>query len=232
MHAQTKTNSLIVYGARCAWWDTIDNAGAIPRPGSPFGGLPCCPHCRSPLFQMTDSEWWSGVERYEREKPWPGYRQMLEWQRGKCFPSIDHVKAAYEVREAICQTVWPACLHHEILEAAWAHPVWSHYAVSVVHLRDTEGAPPAVKYFPEATHELVIAALDPKDNKTTLLPLNYTGQFTFATDEAASAFARDIAARVRSSEINPDTDFLRFTAPLIEALALSAGATRARTSWI
>lgn len=230
--AQTKTDTRIVCGARCVWWDSIDKAGSLPtKPGSPFGGLPCCPHCRSPLFEMAnEAQWWEGVERYERDGH-PGYRQMIEWQRGKCFPSIDHVKAAYAVREAICQTIWPACLHHEIIEAAWAHPVWSHYAISIVHLRDTEGAPPATKHFPEATHELVVAALDPKDNKTTLLPLNYCGQFAFPDDDHASAFAREIAARIRDSSIHPDTDFLRHSAPAIEARALGMGATIARTSW-
>lgn len=227
-----RADTLIVFGARCVWWDSIDKAGSIPRPNSPFGGLPCCPHCKSVLLQMDESQWWSGVERYEREQPEPGYRQMIEWQRGKCFPSVDHVRAAYAVREAICQTIWPACLHHEIIEAAWAHPVWSHYALSIVHLRDTDGAPPATKHFPEATHELVIAALDPKDNKTPPFPANYCGQFAFAEDHQAAAFARAVAMGVRSSAIHPDTDFLRrFTAPEIERMAKLMGATVARTSW-
>lgn len=87
----------IVYGARCTWWDSIDQAATTPA------GLPCCPHCSSPLFE-TDSEatWWSGVDAYERDGH-PGYRDVITWARGRCFPpdgrtAIDALTEAYANR--------------------------------------------------------------------------------------------------------------------------------------
>lgn len=70
----------IVYGARCTWWDSIDKVG---RTGS---GLPGCPHCGSPLFETPDeATWWAGVGAYERDGH-PGYRELVEWGRGRCLP--------------------------------------------------------------------------------------------------------------------------------------------------
>lgn len=53
------------------------------------------------LFEIPESQWWAGVDRYELETPDPGYRQMMEWQRGKCFHSIDDVRAAYALRDHV-----------------------------------------------------------------------------------------------------------------------------------
>jgi hypothetical protein len=79
----------IVYGAGCTWWDSIDKVGKHPK------GLPCCPHCNSMLFEMDGPDmWWSGVAAYEA-KGNPGYREMIEWMRGKCFPSIAAAKSAF-----------------------------------------------------------------------------------------------------------------------------------------
>jgi len=74
-----------------------------------------------------------------------------------------------------------------------AHLFWRHYMICVIHLRDIEGANPAVKQYPEATHELLVAALnpdyapDPNDPETihTLRPLNVVVQFTVPKDEDA-----------------------------------------------
>lgn len=85
----------LCYGATCTWF------GSIHETKVKDGGLPCCPHCSGVLLEMqSEDEWWSGVDRYEREKPHPGYRAMFEWQRAqkKCFPlrnGIDALVAAY-----------------------------------------------------------------------------------------------------------------------------------------
>ena len=71
----------LCYGATCTWFGSIHETGKN-------GPLPCCPHCGGVLFEMADEgEWWAGVDRYEREQPWPGYRAMWEWQRAqkRCF---------------------------------------------------------------------------------------------------------------------------------------------------
>lgn len=80
----------IVYGARCSWWDSIDKIGKTAS------GLPACPHCRSVLFEMRDEQtWFAGVDAYEKAGN-PGYRKMIEWARGKCFPGYPAMKRAYD----------------------------------------------------------------------------------------------------------------------------------------
>ena len=84
----------IVYGARCTWWDSIDRIGRT-GPGPDGHRLPACPHCGSVLFEVpTEVEWWDGVERAEREGR-EGYRGLIEWSRGKCYPNFDALVAAY-----------------------------------------------------------------------------------------------------------------------------------------
>lgn len=78
----------IVYGL-CTWWDSIDKTDAN-------GGLPLCPHCGSPLFEVVDEEaWWRGVDRRETEGD-PGHRAFVEWLRGKCFRNRSDARASYE----------------------------------------------------------------------------------------------------------------------------------------
>lgn len=82
----------IVYGARCAWWDSIDKVSTTAT------GLPVCPHCASPLFEIgSEAEWWLGVQRHE-EAGNPGYRAFVVWLRGKCFPGLEAAAAAYQAR--------------------------------------------------------------------------------------------------------------------------------------
>lgn len=82
-------------------------------------------------------------------------------------------------------------------------PAWGHYVLCGVHLREIEGVRPPVKRFPDATHEVMLFALDPElgndlrpENfferkeayfKNTgrsgfLDPCNYVGQVRQATD--------------------------------------------------
>jgi hypothetical protein len=83
------TDDRIVYGARCQWWDSIDKVATMPG-----GGLPICPHCGSVLYETTPAKWWREVDAYEADGN-PGYRQMIEWARGKCFPTFGALTAAY-----------------------------------------------------------------------------------------------------------------------------------------
>ena len=77
-----------VYGARCAWFGPISAVGHLP------GGLPCCPYCKSVLFEMPESQWWEGVDRHE--KVHPGYRAMIEWAADKHFASFKEMQTAYD----------------------------------------------------------------------------------------------------------------------------------------
>lgn len=90
------TDTRIVYGMRCAWWDGIEKVGRIETPSG--HGLPCCPHCRGVLMQMdSPAQWWDLVNRHEAAGH-PGYRAFIEWLKGKCFPTVQAAKAAYEAR--------------------------------------------------------------------------------------------------------------------------------------
>ena len=90
--------NLIVYGANCCWWDSIDKSGMMPGslqdPARPRSGLPCCPHCKSVLFQQDEAQWFDGMKRHEDDGN-PGYLAMMNWSRGKCFKKMSEMKAAY-----------------------------------------------------------------------------------------------------------------------------------------
>lgn len=83
------TDNRIVYGALCIWWDGIEKVGRN-------GVLPCCPHCKGVLFEMNSpKQWWDGVEAHEANGH-PGYRDFIEWLKGKCYPTTHEAKKAYE----------------------------------------------------------------------------------------------------------------------------------------
>jgi hypothetical protein len=70
------------YGATCSWFGPIGETKTTPA------GLPGCPHCGGVLFEIAnDAAWWEGVDAYEKDKPYPGYRRMWEWQWAakRCF---------------------------------------------------------------------------------------------------------------------------------------------------
>jgi hypothetical protein len=93
--ARGRAAQRVVYGARCTWWGLITET-ATRR------GLPCCPYCGGVLFEQPDeATWWAGVDRAEAEGR-TGYRALIEWARGRCFPNFAELEAAYarELREA------------------------------------------------------------------------------------------------------------------------------------
>jgi hypothetical protein len=74
-----KRDTRIAYGTHCTWWDSIHRVGRTD-PGVKGLSIPCCPHCGSTLFEFDH----------------PGYRRMMEWARGKCFPTMSALQSAYE----------------------------------------------------------------------------------------------------------------------------------------
>jgi hypothetical protein len=87
------------YGATCTWFGSIHETKGTK---GPVASIPICPCCRGVLFEMPDEgEWWTGVDQYEREAPYPGYRAMLEWQRSqkKCFQGIENLVRAYRLAD-------------------------------------------------------------------------------------------------------------------------------------
>jgi len=106
-----------------------------------------------------------------------------------------------------------ACLASACIHRPDAHPVWSYYQISLVHLRPIEGAPPPKKHHSSSTHEICVLALDPRKaidpgNRETLLPLtppNLVAQMQ-ATDEQARTLWEKFVRALASGELNPDTD--------------------------
>ena len=78
----------IVYGVGCCWWESVDKAGSN-------GGLPCCPHCGSMLFEMHSPQWWEGAAKHEKDGN-PDYLNFIKWLRGKCFKNIEEAQQKYK----------------------------------------------------------------------------------------------------------------------------------------
>lgn len=76
--------------------------------------------------------------------------------------------------------------------------VWSDYLINVVHLRPIDGAPPAVLDRADATHEVLVVALDPIENPRPnametwrfLRPINVQCQFQVPSDDLAIEMGR------------------------------------------
>lgn len=81
---------MIVYGTMCCWWDEKENASILPS------GLPCCPHCKSVLFEAEESKWEENMERYIKRTGDVDYREFIEWLKGKCYRYFDAAREAFD----------------------------------------------------------------------------------------------------------------------------------------
>src|SRR3954471_15466633 len=83
-----------------------------------------------------------------------------------------------------------------VIFAPWANCAWHSYVIHLMHLRPYPGFQPRV-YCPSASHEIVVAALDPKwelnlmENPAMLTPPNFVGQWR---ERGENNEARDTAA--------------------------------------
>lgn len=97
---------------------------------------------------------------------------------------------------------------HWLMYAPFGSPGWQQYVLVGLSLAEVPGVPSAVKSFPEATHEIMVLALDPRDGPYTresmrgyartgdlpyLTPGNVSWQFTGTDDETQKLCA--LAAR-------------------------------------
>lgn len=121
---------------------------------------------------------------------------------------LDAFRAAHPARVDTTLASW-------IVEARWAHPLWHSYNIFLTHLRPTPGLPDATLYRSDATHELVLFALDPQQPREQqlrssrpawLTPANFAAQLAEPTDQAAIARVDASVDLVLSGELNPDTD--------------------------
>lgn len=88
---------LIAYGARCVWWDSVNETKTLQGPTG--HGIPCCPHCSGVLFQMDEIEWNMSIEEYENTHK--GYRDFTNWRRGKCHQSLKDAAREYATSHLI-----------------------------------------------------------------------------------------------------------------------------------
>lgn len=99
-----------------------------------------------------------------------------------------------------------------VVSAPWAHPLWATYAFLLYDLTTPiPGAPAAILYRPDVTHEFLVYALDPAHPPTPpthiLQPANMGYQFTAASNEAAADRIIKLIWEVEARRLSPDTDF-------------------------
>ncbi len=84
-----------------------------------------------------------------------------------------------------------------IVKVTGAHPLWDHWALSVIHLRPIEGVRPAHISRPGATHEVVFLALDPEHplpvSESLIVGPSYRPHFLIPVDVAEQIVASDDA---------------------------------------
>lgn len=97
------------------------------------------------------------------------------------------------------------------------HAMWSCYVLVACHLRNLPGVTPAVKHFPEATHEISLWANDPervqvaleKGGFAPLEPANYVKQIILRDDAACNRLAEDIAVEFINARLLPEPQGIR-----------------------
>lgn len=105
------------------------------------------------------------------------------------------------------------------VDAPWAHPAWSQYAVALYDLTTPyQGVTPHLAR-PGMTHEVMIWAVNPDkpipaswpanmDDRPGLLdPANYGYQFAAASHDAAFARIQALVDQIDQKLLSPDTDF-------------------------
>jgi hypothetical protein len=106
-----------------------------------------------------------------------------------------------------------------IIEAPFAHPFWHQYALFLYDLTTPRpDDPPLNLHLPDATHEMLLYALDPDHpidrdahlkpgELHRLEPANYGYQFKADSDKAAEARIQAIVDAIVAMTISPDTDW-------------------------
>jgi hypothetical protein len=101
---------------------------------------------------------------------------------------------------------WTATLEIYLLDLPNHHPAWEYYIISLITLKNIAGVADAKKDFPEATHEVLILALDPGTPEDPILPepekpqdfkwlmpANFVAQTPIGDDELAKKLLRAYA---------------------------------------
>jgi hypothetical protein len=133
----------------------------------------------------------------------------------------------------------PQSPEQEAKLAAWVvegpfHPMWSRWLLSVIHLRDIPGVPPASKDGPTMTHEFAILSLNPEQPVDLDLPDLHTLhlpdaviQFKATDEEAVEVLTRAVQ-QIVDKKASPDSDFQmywqkHFVGPTLEDIRKPKG---------
>lgn len=105
-----------------------------------------------------------------------------------------------------------------VIEAAWAHPVWHSYLISLVHLRPLPGQPEPDLAIEAASHQFWLFALDPAEPREAVLrgqvrpsmlwPANFAAQLAAPDDDTAIGFVEAAVLDICGGQLSPDTDYL------------------------
>lgn len=104
-----------------------------------------------------------------------------------------------------------------VLDIPWAHPAWSFYMLTAIHLRPFPGQEqPSVIRSPKYTHQVFLFALDPRvdvdlhaPGMGMLSPINFSGQWQAGTDFEAERKIESIVDEILAGNLSPDTDYIR-----------------------
>ena len=126
---------------------------------------------------------------------------------------------------------WEGTLCLYLLNCPWAHPFWSWYHISGIHLRDIPGVKPANKQFPEAEHEIQILSLNPKtqhdpDKLATgeqqldfLTPMDLCHQVAGLTDDQFKQLVQIVVMTIVDGHAGPDSDYREWWKKMIDRTA-------------
>ena len=111
----------------------------------------------------------------------------------------------------------PASLASWLVNRPGAHPHWQWWLVSVVHLRDVPGLPPANKQYPEAEFEFLIYSIDPTSCPNPvpdddggyphLIPFDVVEHFHGIQDGEAVRLCEGAIYSIVEGIISPDQDY-------------------------
>lgn len=119
------------------------------------------------------------------------------------------------IPDDVWQKDWEAHVASWLLTVPGAHPFWTQFVLSAVHLREIPGVRSPTIHLEGATHELVLAALSPRMGVVDrvsirtlrpppLLPLNLVRQVTGATDDHVRRLAGQLAGAVVHGLLHPE----------------------------
>lgn len=121
---------------------------------------------------------------------------------------------------------WEASIASWVVEANGFHPLWNRWVVSAIHLRPIEGVKPASLQFETATHEFVIAAIDPESEFDVdrppfmfLMPLDLTHQVGGIDDAQAARIVSLMVRTILDGNMSPDQDFRSLWESLLDNTA-------------